>query len=56
MLKKLPNFNLLSFGSFLFVPPSLLGAYYLQPPDARAMFLHYDLQYKDTCSVMGGGA
>ena len=30
-------------GSFPFVPPSLVGAYYLQPPDARAIFLHIDL-------------
>ena len=27
-------------GSFSFVPPSLVGAYYLQPPEARAIFLH----------------
>ena len=35
-------------------PPSLVGAYYLQPPDARAIFLHNDLLCKDTCSVTGG--
>ena len=44
----------LIFGSFPFVPPSLVGAYYLQPPDARAIFLHNDLLYNDTCSVTGG--
>ena len=44
-----------SFGSFPFVPPpSLVGAYYLQPPDARAIFLHNDLLCNDTCSVTGG--
>ena len=38
-------------GSFPFVPPpppSLVGAYYLQPPDARAIFLHNDLLCNDT--------
>ena len=31
-------------------------AYYLQPPDARAIFLHNDLLLcNDTCSVTGGG-
>ena len=35
-------------------PPSLVGAYYLQPPDARAIFLHNDLLCNDTCSVTGG--
>ena len=41
-------------GSFPFVPPSLVGAYYLQPQDARAIFLHDDLLCNDTCSVTGG--
>ena len=41
-------------GSFPFVPPSLVGAYYLQPPDTRAIFLHNDLLCNDTCSVTGG--
>ena len=43
-------------GSFPFVPPppSLLGAYYLQPPGAGAIFLHNDLICNDTCSVTGG--
>ena len=36
------------------MPPSLVGAYYLQPPDARAIFLHNDLLCNDTCSVTGG--
>ena len=35
-------------------PPSLVGAYYLQPPDPRAIFLHNDLLCNDTCSVTGG--
>ena len=35
-------------------PPSLVRAYYLQPPDARAIFLHNDLLCNDTCSVTGG--
>ena len=42
-------------GSFPFVPPSLVGAYYLHPPDARAIFLHDDLLCKGTCYVTGGG-
>ena len=42
-------------GSFLFVPPaSLVGAYYLHPPDARAIFSHYDILCKGTCSAIGG--
>ena len=40
------------FGSFPFVPPSLVGAYYLQPPDARAIFFHV-LLCNGTCSVTG---
>ena len=39
---------------FRLCPPSLVGAYYLQPPDARATFLHNDLLCNDTCSVTGG--
>ena len=39
---------------FRLCPPSLVGAYYLQPPDARAIFLHNDLLCNDTCSVTGG--
>ena len=31
-----------------------MGAYRLQPPDARAIFLHNDLLCNDTCSVTGG--
>ena len=42
------------FGSFQFVPPSLVGAYYLHPPNARAIYLHNDLPCNDTCSVTGG--
>ena len=36
-------------------PPSLVRAYYLHPPDARAIFLHSDLLCNGTCSVTGGG-
>ena len=36
------------------MPPSLVGAYYSQPPDARAIFLHNDFLCNDTCSVTGG--
>ena len=32
-----------------------MGAYYLHPQDARAIFLHNDLPCNDTCSVTGGG-
>ena len=39
---------------FRLCPPSLVGAYYLRPPDARAIFLHNDLPCNDTCSVTGG--
>ena len=35
-------------------PPNLVGAYYLHPPDARAINLHNDLLCKGTCSVTGG--
>ena len=35
-------------------PPSLVGAYYLHPPDARAIFLHSDLLCNGACSVTGG--
>ena len=41
-------------GSFPFGPTSLVGAYYLNPPDARAIFLHDDLLWNGTCSVTGG--
>ena len=34
-------------------PPSLVSAYHLHPPDARAIFLHNDLTCKNTCSVWG---
>ena len=34
--------------------PSLVGAYYLRPPDARAIFLHNDLLCNGTCFVSGG--
>ena len=35
-------------------PPSLVGAYYLHPPDARAIFLHSNVLCNGTCSVTGG--
>ena len=35
-------------------PPSLVGAYYLHPPDARAIFLLNGLLCNGTCSVTGG--
>ena len=34
--------------------PSLVGAYYLQPPDAGAKFLHNFFLCNDTCSVTWG--
>ena len=47
--------KLLNHGIFsVCAPPSLVGAYYLQPPDARAIFLHDDLLCNGTCSVTGG--
>ena len=45
-----PILNLFCFAP----PPSLVGAYYLQPPDTRAISLHDDLLCNDTCSVTGG--
>ena len=43
-----------SWWSLPFVPPpSLVGACYLHPPDARAI-LHYDSLCNSTCSVTGG--
>ena len=35
-------------------PSSLVGAFYLHPPDARARFLYSDLTCNNTCSVTGG--
>ena len=46
--------NQLNVGS-LPPPPSLVNAYYLHPPEARAIFLHNDLLCNDACSVTGGG-
>ena len=40
--------------SFPFVPPILVGKYCLQPPAARAKFLHNDLLCNVTCSVTDG--
>ena len=51
MVAKTP-YNFLDL--FRLCPPSLVSAYYLQPPDARAIFLHNDLLCNDTCSVTGG--
>ena len=42
-------------GSFPFVPPRLVGAYYLHLLEARAILLHNDLLCNGTCSVTGGG-
>ena len=35
-------------------PPSLVGACYLHPRDAHAIFLHSDLLCNGTCPVTGG--
>ena len=43
-----------NYGTFPFVPPSLVGAHYLHPPDAREICLHNDLLCYDTCSVTRG--
>ena len=52
-----PKLGCKNGGSFPFVPPpSVVGAYYLHPPDARAIFLQDDLLCNGTCSVTGGGA
>ena len=50
----LQDIAILKIGSFPFVPPSLVGAYYLYPPDARAIFLHSNLLCNGTCSVTAG--
>ena len=47
--------ELVVFGIFCAPPPSLVGTYYLKPPDARAIFLHNDLLCNGTCSVTRGG-
>ena len=36
-------------------PPRLVGAYYLHPQDARAIFLRNELLSKGTAAVTGGG-
>ena len=41
------------FRIFSVCDPSLVGAYYLHPPDARAIFLHNNLLCNGTCSVTG---
>ena len=52
---KATDFPLYLFSDlFRLCPPSLVGAYYLHPPDARAIFLHDDLLCNGTCSVTGG--
>ena len=40
-------------GSFPFVPPCFVGAYYLHLPNARAIFLQNDLLCNSTRSVTG---
>ena len=44
------NFNEI-LDLFCLCPPSLVGAYYLHPPDARAIYLHSDLLCNGTCFV-----
>ena len=39
---------------FFVCDPSLVGAYYMQPP-THVPFFPYDLLFKNTCSVTGGG-
>ena len=39
---------------FRLCPPSLVGAYYLQPPDALSILLLNDLLFNDPHSVTGG--
>ena len=44
-------------GSFPFLcppPTNSVSAYYLQPSDARAIFLQNDLPCNDKCSALGG--
>ena len=41
-------------GNFSVCAPCLVDAYFLQPPDARAIVLHKNLPCSDTCSVTGG--
>ena len=48
---KIPKTKL---GSVPFVPPSLVGAYYLPTPDTRATFFYNNLPSSDTCSVTAG--
>ena len=62
-LDKAENIGLLNHNSGAHVsdqfsvcaPPqlSVLGAYYLHPPDARVIFLHIELLCNDMCSVTG---
>ena len=42
------------FAYFPFVPPSLVDACYLHPPNTRAIFSNNDLLFNGTCSVTGG--
>ena len=45
----------MELGSLPFVPPlQLSGGILLEPPHARAIFLHNDLLCNGTCSVSGG--
>ena len=45
---------ILNWDRFRLSSPSLVGAYYLHPPEARAIFLYTDLRCNDMCSVIGG--
>ena len=48
-------FECFSYGTFsVCASTSLVGAYYLHPPDAGAIFLLDDLLCNGTCSVTGG--
>ena len=49
------NFLCMNTWIFSFVPPRLLGTYYLHPLDTRAISLHNDLLCNGTWSVTGGG-
>ena len=51
-IKKNLNKNFLIFS--VCASPSLVGAYYLHPRDARAIFSHSDLLCNGKCSVTGG--
>ena len=53
MLNKIKKLDLFLF-PFVPPPPSSVGSYYLQLPDARAIFFNNDLPCNGTCSVTVG--